>query len=64
MSRTLPSRILPAGGTRTALVAATAIMPALPGSAASGEAVTTGQDLFAHRCAACHGHNPTQKHRD
>jgi hypothetical protein len=35
MSRTLPSRILPAGGTQTALLAAAAIMAALPGWAAA-----------------------------
>jgi len=61
MSRTLPSRILPAIGTRTALLAAAAIVAALPGWAASGDAVTAGRDLFAQRCAACHGLNPMRK---
>lgn len=63
MYRTLSSRILAAVGTRTAglLLVIASIMAALPGWAASGDAVTAGRDLFAQRCAACHGLNPTRK---
>jgi cytochrome c2 len=61
MSWSLPSRRLFTGGMGTALLAAAAIMAALPGWAAGGDAVSAGRDLFDQRCAACHGLNPTRK---
>jgi cytochrome c2 len=61
MSLTLWPRIFPSGGLRIALLAAAAITVALPGWAASGDAVAAGRDLFAQRCVACHSLKPTRK---
>jgi cytochrome c len=66
MTRSSLSRIRRADSTRTALLAAAtmlaaAVMVAASPSWAAGDPVTAGRDLFAHRCAACHGLSPTRK---
>jgi cytochrome c len=59
MCRTLSLRLLAAAGLPAAatLVALLAAAPAL----GDGGDVAAGRDLFATRCVACHGLNPTRK---